>query len=99
MIDVIEIHMEGGEHLQHIAKLKWVEVDAPGGPAKTAPGISTRAEMYKFVKDHPRQAFAISSNDKRYAYLEPVNGQYVQYVKTMPDSTKADNLLSLPTFN
>jgi uncharacterized protein (DUF2461 family) len=97
MIDVIEIHMEGPEHVQHIAKLRWVEVDVIGGAAKTQPKESTRAAMYQFVKDNPDTAFAISQNDKTFAYLEPVEA-HVHYVRTAPDSTKSDNLLSLPRF-
>lgn len=98
MIDVIAIQMEVGyNHLEHITKLKWVEVDKPGGSGKTQPKIATRTEMYDFVRDNPRQAFAISQNDNKWAYLEAVDA-HVQYVKTLPDSTKADNLLSLPRF-
>jgi len=98
MIDVIAIQMEEGyNHLEHIVKLKWVEADRPGSPAKTQPKIATRKEMYDFVKDNPEQVFAISQNDNKWAYLEAVNA-HVQYVKTMPDSTKSDNLLSLPRF-
>lgn len=98
MIDVIAIQMdEGRNHLEHISKLKWVETDKPGHAAKTEAKIATRKEMYDFVKDNPKQAFAISQNDNKYAYLEAVNA-HVQYVKTLPDSTKADNLLSLPRF-
>ena len=33
-----------------------------------------------------------------YAFLEAVDNGHVQYVKTTPDSTRADNLLSLPRF-
>jgi len=97
--NVIAIKMVGTEHLEHIDKLRWVEVDKPGGPARTAPQDWTRAQMYNFVVNNPRNAFAISRTDNKYAFLEPVNGLHVQYVRTMPDSTRKDNLLSLPRFN
>lgn len=92
------VHMEGGEHLQHIAKLRWVESAGPSFPDEDGLIDSTREQMYNFLKHNGGQAFAISTNDNTYAYLEPVEGQYVYYVKTLPDSTKSDNLLSLPTF-
>jgi uncharacterized protein DUF3892 len=98
MRHVIAIKMVGSDHLEHIAELRWVESDGPNKPDKTGPVDSTREQMYSFLIGGG-QGFAISRNDNRYAYLEPVNGQYVHYVKTLPDSTKTDNLLSLPRFN
>jgi len=98
MRNIISIHMEGSEHLEHIAKLRYVETDQAG--SRVAIGSSkdvTREEMYVFVKDNPEKAYAISQNDNTYAYLEAVNGS-VHYVKTRPDSVKSDNLLSLPRF-
>ena len=90
--------MEGPEHLQHIAILRWVETASAGSKvALGKPTDETRADMYKFVKEHPKQAYAISQNDNKFAFLEAVNAS-VQYVKTLPDSTKADNLLTLPRF-
>jgi Protein of unknown function (DUF3892) len=99
MIDVIAIHMEDGEsHLQHISKIRWVRVDNPGSPAKTVPQEDSRSDMYEFVKANPKSAFAISRNDKTWAYLEAVDNGHVKFVKTIPDSTRTDNLLSLPRF-
>jgi hypothetical protein len=99
MINIVAIQMsvDGSSHLEHIAKLKWAEASQAGQRATANPQIATRAEMYNFVKDNPKQAYAISTNDDEYAFLEPVNA-HVQYVKTVPDSTKSDNLLSLPRF-
>ena len=97
MRHVIAVHMEGGEHLQHIAKLRWFESDGPNSPDKGAPVDSTREQMFTFVNGGGK-GFAISQTDNTYAYLEAVRGQYVNYVKTLPDSTKSDNLLSLRRF-
>lgn len=88
---------EGYNDLPHINKLRWVQVDEPGSPAKTAAKDATRKEMFDFVKKTPNVAFAISANDRKWAYLEAVDS-HVQYVKTKPDTTKSDNLLSLPRF-
>lgn len=101
MRNVIAIHMEvsGSNHLEHIAKLRWVETSQAGERAgNQAVYESTRAQMYTFVKDNPEKAYAISLNDDTYAFLEAVDNGHVQYVKTIPDSTKGDNLLSLPRF-
>jgi hypothetical protein len=90
--------MEGAEHLEHIAKLKYVTTDQAGSRIATSqPKIVTRAGMYEFVRDNPDQAYAISQADNVFAFLEHVNG-HVQYVRTAPDSTTKDNLLSLPRF-
>lgn len=97
MIEIIEIKMSGADHLEHITHLKWVETDRAGAPANTAPKIATRAEMYEFVKKNPKVTFAMNRARTTFAYLEAVNA-HVQYVKTLPDATTSDNLLSLPRF-
>jgi hypothetical protein len=100
MIDVVAIHMEvsGSSHLEHIARLRWIETSKAGQRGTGHTQESSRAEMYAFVKKNPKQAYAISRNDDTYAFLEAVDNGHVQYVKTIPDSTRADNLLSLPRF-
>lgn len=97
MRHVVARHMEGGGHLEHIAQLRWYESAGPNTPDTGNLVESTRAQMYAFVKGGG-VAFAVSRNDNTYAYLEPVEGQHVNYVRTRPDSTKSDNLLSLPEF-
>jgi hypothetical protein len=89
--------MEGGENLEHIAKLRWYESAGPNEPDTSDLMVSTREQMYTFVKNGGA-GFAVSRNSNTYAYLEAVQGQHVNYVKTRPDSTKTDNLLSLPEF-
>lgn len=99
MKNIVAIHMEvsGSNHLEHINELRWREtskIEHGGGPLKAY----TRAQMYDFVKSNPKQAYAISTKDNTYAFLEAVDNGHVQYVKTIPDSTKSDNLLSLPRY-
>jgi hypothetical protein len=100
MRNVIAIHMEveGSNHLEHISILRWSLTSNAGERDVTNPKETDRAEMYAFVKNNKDQAYAISSNDDKYAFLEAVDNGHVQYVKTLPDSTKNDNLLSLPRF-
>lgn len=99
-VDVVGIHTEpsGSTNMQHITKLKWIETTAVGIHGSGGTNIATRLEMYDFVKDNPGQAYAISRNDNQWAYLEAVDNGHTKYVRTMPDSTKSDNLLSLPRF-
>ena len=101
MRNIIAVHTEpsNSNHLEHITRLKWVETARAGERASgQTPQESTRAQMYAFVKDNKDQAYAISRNDDVYVFLEAVNGAHVQYVKTEPDSTRLDNLLSLDRF-
>jgi hypothetical protein len=101
MKNIIAIHMEssGSSNLEHIAKLRWVETSRAGERAGSQTVYEfTRAQMYTFVKNNPEQAYAISRNDDTYAFLEAVDNGRVQYVKTIPDSTVGDNLLSLPHY-
>ncbi|MGZ6005468.1 MAG: DUF3892 domain-containing protein [Candidatus Saccharimonadales bacterium] len=98
MIDIVAIETEpsGSKHLEHITKLYWIKTSHTGVRGVGPEHWSTRAQMYEFVKNNPNSAYAISRNDDRWAYLEPVQGEHVNYVRTKPDSTRTDNLLSLP---
>jgi copper oxidase (laccase) domain-containing protein len=98
MIDIVAIETQpsGSKHLEHITKLYWIETTRAGVHGVGSEKWSTRAQMYEFVKNNPNIAYAISRNDNRWAYLEPVHGAGVNYVRTRPDSTRTDNLLSLP---
>lgn len=97
MIQIIAVHLDGLEHLQHIAQLRWVQVTQPGAQASTSPQDATRADMVGFVRSNPEQAFALSADGTKYAYLEVVEAS-LPYVRTSPDKTTTDNLLSLPRF-
>jgi hypothetical protein len=101
MRNVVAIHLEvsGSDHLEHIAKLRWVETSSAGERAGNQTVYeSTRFQMYEFAKKNREQAYAISRNGDTYAFLVAVDNGHVQYVRTEPDSTRADNLLSLPQF-
>lgn len=97
MRHVTAVHMEGTEHLEHIASLRWYEANNPNSPDTGVLKQSPRQEMYNFVHGNG-EAFALNSEKTHYAMLEPVNGAHVQYVKTVPDRIKSDNLLSLPRY-
>jgi hypothetical protein len=97
MIQITAVHLVGSEHLQHIEDLRWVSVYEPGGSVTGASKTSTRAQMVTYVRSNPGDAFAMNAAGTHLARLEVVEAQ-PPYVKTAPDTTKSDNLLSLPRF-
>lgn len=100
MRNIIAIHTEPSSsyNLEHISRLRYSITSQAGQRDGSGIYETTRQQMYDFVKDNPKQAYAISRNDYRYAFLEAVDNGHVQYVRTIPDSTKSDNLMSLPRF-
>lgn len=100
MRNVIAIHTEpsNSTHLEHITKLRYKVTSVAGARGGEGPYEISRHAMYIFVKDSPRQAYAISMNDDTYAFLGAVDNGRVMYVRTAPDSTLSDNLMSLPRF-
>ena len=97
MLHIVAIHLEGSEHLEHIASLQWYETAGPDAPDTGQRKQSTRQQMYDFVNGGG-QAYALNQAKTHYAMLEAVNGPRVQYVKTLPDQYRSDNLLSLPRY-
>jgi Protein of unknown function (DUF3892) len=97
MRHVVAVHLEGSEHLSHIASLRWYETARPSAPDTGQLTESTRQQMYNFVASGG-QGYALNQAGTHYAMLEAVNGANVQYVKTVPDKLKSDNLLSLPRY-
>jgi hypothetical protein len=74
-----------GNHPSHITDFKFVDQNAKYWQC-------TRAQMVVFVSSHPGAAYT-NVNGTR-ADLRVVS----HWVETYPDSTKKDNLLSLPYF-
>jgi hypothetical protein len=97
MKHVVSIHLVGTEHLEHIESLRWFETAGPNEPDTGSVQQSSRQEMYNFVNGGGK-AYAVNQAKTHHAYLAAVNGARVQYVKTVPDGTKSDNLLSLPRY-
>ncbi len=97
MRHIVAVHLEGSEHLEHIAKLRWYEAASPSSSDTGQLMGSTRQQMYNFIKGGGR-GYALNQARTRYAMLQAVDGPRVQYVKTLPDQYKSDNLLSLPRY-
>lgn len=97
MRHIVSIHLEGPEHLEHIASLRWYETAGPSSLDTGQLMQSTRQQMYTFIKGGG-QGYALNQAKTHYAMLEAVDGPRVQYVKTTPDQYKSDNLLSLPRY-
>lgn len=97
MRHVVAVHLEGTEHLEHITSLQWYETAGPHSPDTGELMQSKREEMYSFVHAGG-ESYALNGAKTHYAMLEAVNGSRVQYVKTVPDQYKSDNLLALPRY-
>lgn len=60
-------------------------------------GRASRVEMYEFVRQKGIGSAYVKDFKGDIAYLEAVlSPRGTKYVRTIPDYTKADNLLSLP---
>ena len=88
MRKVTDIHLEGGNQHQHIAKLRWVDDQTSIGYE------STRAEMVQYLLGGGR-AYVVSGTLT--TYLKVVHA-IPPYVQTYADNTPTDNLLRLPHF-
>lgn len=89
MIQILAIHMEGGNYHEHIASLRWRN-DATGNT-----GTSTRHEMVVFLRSNPGQAYTNDGRER--AWLGVVEAQ-PPYVRTYADRIWNDNLLALPRY-
>jgi len=85
------INKAGGQHENpHVAisRLGWTE-DGTG-----TTGISTREEMYDWVKSEGTAYVQDARGDVAFLIAE-ISARGTKFVRTRPDGTKADNLLSL----
>jgi hypothetical protein len=85
--------MSGGDELHHITDFK-VSFKTPKGATLT--GELTRAEVVKMIETKKERFFVIG-DDKSEADCEVVDAS-PKYVKSKPDKSKRDNLLSLRSF-
>ena len=87
------INKDNGNHYNPylaITHLGWLE-EATGKN-----GRCTRVEMYNFIKHESGIAYVTDPRDSSKAYLEAlVTENGTQYVRTKPNDTGRDNLLSL----
>jgi hypothetical protein len=85
------INKAGGQHENpHVAipKLGWTE----DGTGKS--GIWTREQMYDWLKDGGMAYVKDARGDVAWLITE-ISSRGTKFVRTQPDWTKADNLLSL----
>ncbi len=92
MIQITCINNANGNHENPhtaISHLGWKDVNTGEY------GKNTRLEIYDFVLSGQKAYVASASGE--IAYLMTAETYYgTKYVKTIPDSTKTDNLLELP---
>ncbi|NTX16504.1 DUF3892 domain-containing protein [Myxococcus sp. CA051A] len=83
---ITHIHLEGGRRLEHIALVRWRE--------GLMTGTSTRQQMVEWIDDGGDarvQALPVE------ARVEVVNAR-PPYLRSVPNGSRFDNLLSLPEF-
>ena len=87
------IRKDNGDHENPyvaISRLSWVnEVDS-----KT--GDSSRIEIYKWIKGDRGYAYVKDGAGNLAKLITAETQKGTQYVKTVPDDVKSDNLLKLP---
>lgn len=90
-IRIICVNKAGGYHddpHEAISRLGWLE------DGKSNSGFMSRVEMHDWIR---QGGIAYVQVGFAKAYLEARTNQYgTKYVRTTPDGTTADNLLSLP---
>ncbi len=74
-----------------ISSLGWVNEDTQ------AKGISTRLEIYDFIKNKGGQAYVVDRSGNKASVGALENSRGTKYVRTYADGVWTDNLLSLPS--
>jgi hypothetical protein len=87
---IIEVHLEtprgAPEHHHHIARVRWTRA--------TEREVSREVVVATIKRDET--VYVEVAGDTANVTIENVNG--VEYIRTKPDHSKRDNLLSLPRF-
>jgi len=86
MVQITEVHMEGGERHDHIASVKWWN----GQKA----GVSTRSQMVDFINGGQK---VYVTDGQNMVYVGVVKAT-PSYIRTHADGKWTDNLLALPRF-
>jgi len=92
-VQITCINKDGGNHENPyvaISHLGWTNPDT------NERDKSTRLAMYNYIENGNR-AYVVDQQDGSFAYLETrIAANGTKYVRTIPNDTGRDNLLSLP---
>jgi len=83
---IVAIRLSGGTNYQHITELYWMD--------GTTEKSSTRAQIVEFIEGGGLAYTQVNAGRAYCEVVTPASGP--KYVRTKPDGTTADNLLSLP---
>jgi Protein of unknown function (DUF3892) len=88
--------MAGGQGHEHISKLWWVKV--VDGQVTITTGESTREAMVEFIEKNGSEKVWCPDRDpnKKGAWVHVHNNARINYLQTVADGRKTDNLLALP---
>jgi hypothetical protein len=90
MVQILAIHMTGGERHEHIAELRWRNLET------TETGAASRAAMVKFIRDDKGRAYVQDGNNAK-NWIGWVDAD-PPYVRTHADGYWNNNLLALPRY-
>lgn len=91
MLQIIAVHMVGGERHEHIAEVQYRQL--PNGPIQRA----SRAEMVAYVDGNPPGEVVVHHGGRTVGVMS-VHEPYVSYIRTHADGYFNDNLLALPRY-
>ena len=86
MVNVTDVHMEGGSGHEHIAEVKW------RNPSNGETGISSRQQMIEFINGGGDVRVQVGSNSVQVGVWEK------KWLRTHADGVWKDNLLALPRY-
>lgn len=89
MVQILAIHMEGGNEHEHIAELQW------RNPDTGATGKASRSGMVSFIRDENGRAYVQDGNAKNWVGWVDARPPYV---RTHADGRWNNNLLALPRY-
>ena len=88
MVYVTAIHLEAGEHHEHIASVRW------RNPADGASGQSSRAQMVEWIDNGGEARVSDGQREVRVGVVRVSP----PYIRTYADGVWTDNLLALPQY-
>lgn len=59
-------------------------------------GITDRNKIHDWIKDEEGEAYVIDKTGNKFYLIPAVSARGIKYVKTVPDESEADYLLTLP---
>lgn len=93
MIEIYERHMEGGTKHEHIAEVKWRNVDTK------KEGKNSRQAMVTWLDESDNNTAVVGDYPNDFVYVGTVHpDNSPAYIRTYANGDWTDNLLALPEY-